>query len=237
VVEKGGFCGGVIMKKILGLALAGALSVAALPAVAADYPLKAPPPPLWTWTGFYVGVQAGAGWDHTRWTNGAGLTTGDIQGSGGVIGGTLGWNWQNGPWVFGIEGDLSWTNLNAVSAAAACVITCTTRVDWLGTLRARLGHTNGPLLFYITGGGAWAGEKNTLVAGGVAQTVNDTASGWAAGAGLEGMLGGGWSLKGEYLYVALGSALACGLPVCGPTNVNADYLRIHLVRAGVNYKF
>src|ERR1700730_5028565 len=144
------------MKKILGLALAGALSVAALPAVAADYPLKAPPPPIWTWTGFYLGVEAGGGWDHQRWTNTIGVTTQDFQGTGGLAGVTLGYNWQapGSPWVIGVEGDWSWTSFKG-QTAATCGTTCVERVNWLATLRGRLGHANGPLLFYVTGGAAF----------------------------------------------------------------------------------
>jgi outer membrane immunogenic protein len=225
------------MKKLLGLALAGALSVAALPAVAADYPVKAPPPPIWTWSGFYVGVNAGAGWDHTRFDafTPAGVflsTTGDIQGSGGVLGGTLGWNWQapGSPWVLGIEGDFDWTNLRTT----ALCLTCYTRVNWLATIRGRVGHANGPLLFYLTGGVAFAGERNF-------QPTNfdftDTVTGWAAGGGLEGALGGNWSLKAEYIYAAFGPSSRAPLAFSPPNVTEAHYLRIHVLRAGVNYKF
>lgn len=227
------------MKKFLGLALAGALSVAALPAVAADYPVKAPPPPLWTWTGFYVGVSAGAGWSHQDWSNvpnGGGLNTGNFVGSGGVIGFDLGYNWQvpGTPWVFGVEGDINWTNLTGTTAVPGCsaAFNCTTKLDWFGTVRGRFGHTNGPLLFYITGG--WAGgELNHTFAG---SNVTDNANGWAAGGGLEGALGGGWLLRAEYLYIDLGSTLACGLPTCAP-NVTNLYYRAHIARAGINYKY
>ena len=220
------------MKKFLGLALAGALSVAALPAVAADYPLKAPPPPIWTWTGFYIGVQAGATWSHTRWTNAAGVTSADFQGDGGIFGGTVGWNWQGpgSPWVAGIEGDWSWTGNKATTAPAACPI-CIQKINWLATVRGRLGHANGPLLFYVTGGVAFARFSPTIP--GVAGFVDYNDTGWTAGAGLEGALGGGWSLKAEYLYVDFAQS-----PVFfAPTAIVANYNHIHVLRAGINYKF
>lgn len=221
------------MKKILGLALAGALSVAALPAVAADYPLKAPPPPIWTWTGFYVGINAGAGWIHTRQdASPVPGTTGDIQGSGGVIGGTLGWNWQNGPWVFGIEGDWDWTNLRA--NGGACVPACNTNVNWLATVRGRFGHAMGPLLFFVTGGVAFADTSYNQVGN---FNYSDTQTGWTVGAGIEGALGGGWSLKADYLYVDLGNSTTSPLAFAPGNVTHAAYLRAHLLRGGVNYKF
>jgi len=227
------------MKKFLGLALAGALSVAALPAVAADYPLKAAPPPIWTWTGFYVGVQAGAGWQHTQY-NFTFASTGNVVGTGGEVGGTLGWNWQvpGTPWLFGIEGDWSWTGME--QRGTALCPGCTQRVNWLATARGRIGHINGPLLFYVTGGAAWAEihNFNFLPAFINSANITTTVSGFTVGAGLEGALGGGWSLKGEYLFVSLGQANECVVAACGaPPNIFTDYTRLHIVRAGVNYKF
>lgn len=217
------------MKKILGLALAGALSAAALPAVAADYPLKAPPPPIWTWTGFYVGVQAGGGWGSTQ-TLFLGIpATGQFQGSGGVAGGTLGANWQSPgtPWVFGIEGDFSWSSIKPTVAFLG--LPASNQMDWFATVRGRLGYANGPLLFYVTGGVAFA-QFNPILTAVFNLNYNDT--GWAVGGGLEGALGGGWSLKAEYLYLDFG-----GSPTFFFGLLNQGYYYAHIVRAGINYKF
>ncbi|HEV1999827.1 MAG TPA: outer membrane beta-barrel protein [Xanthobacteraceae bacterium] len=233
------------MRKFLGLALAGALSVAALPAVAADYPLKAAPPPIWTWTGFYVGVQAGGGWMIDRWKNTTtGIVSENMVGSGGLIGGTLGWNWQapGSPWVIGIEGDWAWTNIHSNSLSATifgCPSGCNTNIDWLATVRGRIGHANGPLLFYVTGGVAFAAIHawHLPLAGGFIADATPTETGWAVGAGLEGVLGGGWSLKAEYLYVAFGQTGQVGTAGFGTSVDVVDYVRAHILRAGVNYRF
>ena len=217
------------MKKFLGLALAGALSVAALPAVAADYPLKAPPPPIWTWTGFYVGVQAGAGWGSTQTLLFGFPVTGQYQGIGGVAGGTLGANWQapGSPWVFGIEGDFSWSGIKPTFSFVG--FTASNQMDWFATVRGRLGHANGPLLFYVTGGVVFA-QFNPILPFVFNLNYNDT--GWTVGAGLEGALGGGWSLKAEYLYLDFGAS-----PAFFFAAFNQAYYQAHIVRAGVNYKF
>jgi outer membrane immunogenic protein len=222
------------MKKILGLALAGALSVAALPAVAADYPLKAPPPPIWTWTGFYVGVSAGAGWMNGNFV----VPTSPISGTGGLVGGTIGANWQmpGSPWVLGIEGDFSWTNL--IGTATGCGPNCTIRPHWLATARGRFGHAMGPLLFYVTGGAAFANFTNSCGAPGCA--TNASATGWTGGGGLEGALGGGWSLKAEYLYVRFDTNMNLCAPAgacAGPPFNIINWNTVQLLRAGLNYKF
>jgi outer membrane immunogenic protein len=229
------------MKKLLGLALAGALSVAVLPAVAADYAVKAPPPPIWTWTGFYIGVQAGAGWGRTEWDRNPG-PSGTWIGTGGTVGGTIGANWQapGSPWVLGIEGDWSWSNISPGSSAfagfASCTgagIQCQTRADWIATIRGRIGHANGPLLFYLTGGAAFASLHSFTNPASVITGVTSTETGWAVGGGLEGMLGGGWSLKAEYIYVHFGNFGQ----IYVPTNITGDWWAAHILRAGVNYKF
>jgi outer membrane immunogenic protein len=225
------------MKKILGLTLAGALSVAALPAVAADYPMKAPPPPIWTWTGFYVGVSAGAGWLASHIFN----NSGNYIGTGGAAGVTVGWNWQapGSPWVLGIEGDWLWSNMNAAVGIPTCGPNCVTNTKWLGTIRGRFGHATGPLLFYLTGGVAF-GSFQWGQPPGYFNRISDT--GWTMGAGIEGALGGNWTWKAEYLYLAFeqDKVLAQIIPPGCPSPPGfscGDYNRIHLLRGGVNYKF
>src|SRR5687768_13115337 len=82
---------------------------------AADLPgrYRQPPPqqaqifaPMYNWTGFYVGINGGGAWGESSWTS-----TGNFDVSGGLFGATIGYNWQQGPWVFGLEGDLDWSNI------------------------------------------------------------------------------------------------------------------------------
>jgi outer membrane immunogenic protein len=224
------------MKKILGLALAGALSVAALPAVAADYALKAPPPPIWTWTGFYVGV-AGGGVTSGTWTHAPGFPAESGGMDGGIFGGTIGWNWQNGIWVFGFEGDWSWTNFKGRAGCGA--VTCGPNGEWLATARTRLGVASlGSTMFYITGGVAWASIHSHYDAP-ANQDQAASVSGWTVGGGGEFMVAPNWTFKGEVLWVDLNRAsypggLAGGGIVVAPTTITSNFF---VFRGGVNFKF
>jgi outer membrane immunogenic protein len=172
------------MKRVAIALLAGVAAVAGLghSASAADMAVRAAPAPVYapTWTGFYVGVHAGAAWQSTpnwRFTdpNGALLTTNlhDSSSLGAVGGVQGGYNWQFAPaWVVGVEGDVSWASLsdhrtsNVLNAAgvSAATLQMTANTEWLASIRGKLGFTGwlNNTMLYVTGGGAWAGvEYNT----------------------------------------------------------------------------
>jgi outer membrane immunogenic protein len=225
------------MKRFLSCASAVAFVFAAQAASAADRPVpayKAPPAvlaPIFNWSGFYVGLSGGGTWGSARWRVPT-FATAWQNGSGAILGGTVGYNWQapGSAFVFGVEGDLSWSNLR-MAPIPTCGGPCSTELDWLGTLRARGGVAFGAMLLYLTGGLAVGHETNSVTIA----TVSDTKAGWTFGGGLEVMLGAHWTAKGEYLYVRIDNALACTAAVCIITNV-AD-LRAHVARLGLNYKF
>jgi outer membrane immunogenic protein len=182
--------------------------------------------PVFTWTGFYLGLNGGGGWGQSSWDR-----TGSLDMSGGVIGGTVGFNWQTGQVVLGIEGDVDWSGVSGTTSTL-CPAGCMTRNDWLGTVRGRVGYAFDRFLPYITGGLA-AGDIRATTPGFAGAT--QTNLGWTIGAGMEVAIAGNWSAKAEYLHVDLGSfncGLGCGLVT--PDNVS---FRANLVRGGVNYKF
>jgi outer membrane immunogenic protein len=168
------------------IGIAAILALLATPALGADMPLKAPPPPPPppTWTGCYLGGNAGGAWSatHDTWTNiveGAGgfaagaatvlpaAANATINSSGFIGGGQFGCNNQTGQFVLGLEADLDWDSLKttraATSAAGAAIvpgaITESVQNNWLSTFRARAGVANGAWLFYVTGGGAIADAR------------------------------------------------------------------------------
>jgi outer membrane immunogenic protein len=125
---------------------------------------------------------------------------------------------------------------------------------WFATARGRIGVAAGPALFYLTGGGAWttvgttASQTNsiTTIAGTTFFTgsgsFSNQKSGWAAGTGVEGALGGNWTAKVEYLYLDFGSishvypaALATNL--ADPNIHISTRVRDNVFRAGLNYHF
>jgi outer membrane immunogenic protein len=211
----------------------GLLALAALPASAADLPRAATPyrapayVAQYNWTGFYLGINGGGGWGDSDW-NGFGLGN---KPSGGMIGGTAGYNWQapGSPWVFGLEGDIDWTNLK--DSAACGALNCQTKNNWLGTVRGRVGYAWDRFMPYVTGGLAFGDvEANrTGLAG-----SSDTNAGWTIGVGIEGVIAGNWTAKLEYLYADLGDT-TCNAASCGvATNVD---LNVNILRAGLNYRF
>jgi outer membrane immunogenic protein len=225
------------MKKLLAGCLAAGAILAAQCAVAADLsvaPLyKAPPaPPQFTqaynWTGLYFGVNGGGGWGRSWWSGNA---TG-VNVSGGLLGGTAGYNWQTGNVVLGAEGDVDWARLQGNTVSTLCPNGCSTSETWLSTVRGRLGYSFDRVLPYVTGGLA-VGDIRAAVPGLAGGST--TNAGWTVGAGLEVALPGNWSAKAEYLHVDLGH-LNCGTG-CGTLPTDNVSVRDNVFRAGLNYRF
>jgi outer membrane immunogenic protein len=217
--------------------LAGALGLAAVtPGLAADLPrpaYKAPiytaPAPAFSWSGFYVGVNAGYGWGKVDLSNIAG--TGSVSTKGGLIGGTLGYNMQAGVWVWGLEGDIDYSWVKGSDNTGICAGGCDGKTTWLGTARGRLGYAIDRWLPYLTGGAAF-GDVKVGPTGGT--MVSKDQFGWTLGAGLEYAFLGPWSAKIEYFYVDLGK-FTCDAASCGVAT-DIKY-KESLVRAGLNYRF
>ena len=167
---------------------------------------------LYSWAGLYLGANVGYAWgsvDHSP-----------TKPSGFVGGAQVGYNWQTGPWVFGVEGDIQATGADDTFAPWKF------SNPWFGTVRGRAGYALSNILFYGTGGLAFGdlrGETFGL-------SESHTTAGWTAGAGAEFGFASNWSAKVEYLYVDLANS---NFTIPGMSN---GY-RFGLVRAGVNYHF
>jgi len=224
------------MKKLL-LASVGVLALGVASASAADIARRrAPPPPapvvtpVYNWTGFYVGINGGGGFGRSSLSNTRGTTAFNVDG--GLVGGTLGYNYQINRLVLGLEGDIDWADINGNTSNGICTgITCSTKNDWLATVRGRVGYAFDRFMPYVTGGAAF-GDVKTSMTGFSGQT--NTQTGWTAGGGLEFAINGPWTAKVEYLYVDLGGD-TCPAANCGlSTNTN---FHTNIVRAGLNYRF
>jgi outer membrane immunogenic protein len=191
--------------------------------------------PRWNWSGYYVGVTAGYANTAVRWTDEFGGTTGNFYGPGTAAGITGGHNWQSGRWVYGVEGDLSWTNIFADSDDTNCFpFACQTKLNSFATLRGRLGYLVSPdLLVYATAG---------IITGKLHQgnflfgTATHTATGGVFGLGLERRIAPQWTLKGEYVFAPLKGGQTCDVVVCGVV-VENDKFDLHLFRIGLNRHF
>jgi len=214
----------------IGIAVA-ALLMAPIVAQAADIPrtYKAPAytaPAYSNWTGFYVGANVGYGFGKSNWD----VPAVSPSPKGVLAGLTLGYNYQTGLWLWGVEGDIDYSGMKGSTACGAG--SCETKNTWLGTARARLGYAGwNNWLPYITGGAAFGDIKATNSAIG---SADKTKVGWTAGVGVEYAMWANWSVKLEYLYVDLGK-FDCGI-ACGAVSDNVSF-KANMVRAGLNYRF
>jgi outer membrane immunogenic protein len=154
-----------------------------------------------------------------------------------LAGGTFGLNMQASDFVFGVEADGDWTNLNGNgSSAGYCTagVTCQTKSPIFGTLRARFGYAFGRVLVYGTGGVADAEVR----AGFNPPATFDYADnfGLTGGAGIEVAFADNWTAKVEYLYAGLGT-MTCSAANCGTSAPVTVSLSENIVRVGINYKF
>jgi outer membrane immunogenic protein len=219
---------GMIRKALV--AAVGLVAFGIAPALAADLAArtytKAPPlAPVNNWSGFYIGAMGGYAKEDT---SGVGAL------SGGFGGGTVGYNWQMGALVLGVEADGAWADVGA-SAGVPGLLTLSDKIDSLGTVRGRVGYAINQVLLYGTGGFAWADNKASVSVLGVNFSDSKVHTGWTAGAGVEVMFAPKWSVKAEYLYRSFSgqtyftNVIPGGVPT-GTLNVNSG-------QVGVNYHF
>jgi outer membrane immunogenic protein len=278
--------GPYMLKKLL---ITAAVLVLPVGAYAADLPRKAPAyapaPAPYNWTGFYIGGNVGYSWstlsNSLSVANGTpgyfavGAIPGVVtSGSGGLddnsfTGGLqLGYNVQSGQFVYGLEGDINWMRQDAsyggtflyTTSGTPYNLTVSSSIDWLATIRGRLGMTvgsTGSTLLYVTGGlalteikfnQAFSEPPFTSAPNGTPQSasISNVKAGWTVGGGVETMLGGNWSAKAEYLFAQFdpgsvsGSFTGLGAGGAGSaaTITNSlSHLNISVARVGLNYKF
>jgi outer membrane immunogenic protein len=216
-----------------------ALAALTLAAQAADLPsrkeapLYVPPPPVFTWSGVYIGGQIGYefGRDFAFIPGGAGPGVG--YSPTGVIGGAhIGYNWQMAQFVFGLEGDVNGAAYRGTGVGLAGT-TLSQRIPVDGSVRGRLGYAFDRVLLYATGGAAFAAIQDTyLTAPGAFASQSRSRVGWTVGGGLEYAVTNNWSIRAEYRYTDYGryTDTPFGVPVINhPTD--------HRVMAGFSYKF
>jgi outer membrane immunogenic protein len=258
------------------IAAAAALLIASTVAgSAADLAVKAPyaaPAPIWSWTGFYIGGHVGGGWGTTETTlTGATITPpggpaataafgfpfAQNSTSGFLGGGQVGYNWQSGWAVFGVQADIAGLD---VKGTTPCIVllSCTTKSDWLATATGRIGAVVADRgLVYVKGGAAWLNSTNSVnlpnlgaAGGGIINgqelTSKETTTwGWTVGLGVEYMIAPNWTAFIEYDYMdfdkkneAFNLNLAALGVGAGAITVNADLKnKLSIAKVGVNYRF
>jgi outer membrane immunogenic protein len=204
------------------------------------------------------------------------FTSGGSSNLDGVVGGgQIGYNWQVQNWVWGFEADIQGTDEKGSRGFTCPIGTCTPstappvggigffpipgaavavalsqKIDWFGTVRARAGVLVSPrVLLYATGGLAYGEVDSSETIGALSGfSSNNTNVGWTVGAGVEGVIGGNWTAKLEYLYVDLGrtsGSFATTIPAFGAglvpsgtlTSSYSSRITDNVLRVGLNYKF
>ena len=243
------------MKKMVLVASALVLGTAA--ASAADLSpryYKAPPPmvaAMYDWSGFCAGVNGGWGTSHNCWTRTATLGVGIARAaegchdsSGGTVGGQLGYRWQAGPWVFGLEAQGNWADFSGsnVSLLFGGLATNRTRIDAFGLFTGQVGYAWNNVLGYVKGGAAVTDNRYDGLAtltGTVTDRARDTRWGATVGAGIEYGFAPHWSAALEYDHLFMGTNNYAMTSVA--TGVNTRNVDVRedadLVTVRVNYRF
>ncbi len=217
------------------LAGAAALSLGFVSAAQAADPIIYEQPPvmlpaaMYDWSGFYAGVTGGYATGDADFgfvtTGPATFASVDIDGW--FLGGVAGYNVQSGNWVYGIEGDITWANIDGFTPAGA---DGDTEIDWMGSLRGRVGYAFDNILPYVTAGVAFA--HNDLTVGGGFGSDSNTHFGWTAGLGVEIGVTEQLSASLEYRYTDFSSE-TYDFP---GLSVEADG-HLHTVGAALKWRF
>jgi outer membrane immunogenic protein len=200
------------MKKLLIASIAAAAFCGA-PALAADMPVKAPPPAApFNWAGFYVGGYVGGVWGNTHVRRLDGSSTFnpiDADPNGVGLGGLVGYNIQNGLTVFGLEGDAGWLNAKATdNQFSAGNLTVPVKIDFEGRVRGRIGYAIDRMLPFIAGGVSFGHERVTLNSPGFSTpSVSKDHTGWNIGGGLDYAFQNNWIGRIEYIYDAFSNPI------------------------------
>jgi outer membrane immunogenic protein len=198
-----------------------------------------------TWNGVYAGVNGGYGVGNavegTVYQDAGNYSSASITPSGGFGGGQVGFNWQSGGFVAGVEADFQAGGLTGAATTpltAGNTATVDSSLDWFGSVRGRVGYSFGSTLLYGTGGFAFGGvhDQFKVSSSSKAYDSNSTATGYVAGAGLEYAFNSSWSAKAEYQYIDLGTNTVKETIGSGPAyGAGAFDHTYNTVSVGLNY--
>lgn len=236
------------MKTLLRAAVAAIALSSAGNSVAADLRGKGvlPPAPelptFYDWRGIYLGGQVGYSWGSDRsseFTSAGRLPLGrsfDYSPSSFIGGARLGFNYQLGAIVVGVEGDIE--GMNAAEGKGDLGGTVRVRQDWQGSVRARLGYSLDRLMVYATGGVAFTKLEYAYVSplAGLTETSNTSRTGWTVGGGVDYALTDSLILGLDYRYTDYGRFDHVGIGAYLGRTVEHEP-SAHAVRASLAYKF
>jgi outer membrane immunogenic protein len=246
------------MKKIL--FTAATLAALSAPALAADLPSRAVAPApapvmvyVYDWTGFYIGGNGGYGQNRACWGNiNVGAVVLGSEGcntkSGGMVGGQVGYRWQFGGAVVGVEAEYDWANMRATVPSQLAIFnpgvyggwTDNSKVNGVALFTGQIGYAWNAALLYVKGGAALVNNNSWIAnsAGSSVVSASSTKFGGTIGVGFEYGFTPNWSARIEYDYLMMGSANNFySLPAGAAALTNTISQNINMVTVGVNYKF
>lgn len=244
---EGVLCASVLASSLLGMSVAADAADIRAPVYKAP-PVVAPPP--FSWTGFYIGANVGAGWNQGTVTDslfGASFT--NDSNAVFVGGGQIGINYQINNFVFGVEGDFDWPANNNNSGGGTVIRGDTFQVTsnnrWITTLAGRAGIAADRWLFYFKGGGGWVGNSgftvtNVTTGTSVTSSGGNSNSGWLLGGGVEWAFADNWSVRAEYDFLGLSNrslAVPATVPVIGGDVLTLHDRDVQMLTVGINYRF
>lgn len=225
---------------------------AAAPAGAADLAArpytKAPPmvAAVYDWTGFYIGVNGGWGSSRNSWDSVAPNLLVGPEGShdatGGTVGGQVGYRWQAGTFVFGLEAQGNWADFSGSNQSQIFALRNHTNVDAFGLFTGQIGYAVNNVLLYVKGGAAVTANTyriNTLGGALAGVTGDDTRWGGTIGAGLEYAFAPNWSVGVEYNHLFMQDKTYSFTNATTGAFFGNDRIRqdVDLVTARLNYRF
>jgi len=236
------------MKKLLLLTASLIALGATAPASAADLaarPYTKAPPMLeaaYNWSGFYVGLNGGGGTSHKCWDLVGGVSEGCHDATGGTVGGQVGYRWQTGPVVFGVEAQGNWADFTGDNISQVFGGDRNhTKIDAFGLFTGQVGYSWNNALLYVKGGAAVVDDKYTILdaaGGGLLASASETRWGGVVGVGVEYGFAPNWSAGVEYDHMFLGTQTNNFItPVGGPAGADNIRQDVDLFTARVNYKF
>jgi outer membrane immunogenic protein len=197
------------------------------------------------WTGLFIGAEGGQGWGTDQlFFPGPLSRTSRFDTSGGSAGATIGYHFQLpvSNWVFGIEGNLDWTDIKGTTPCPVATFSCSTKLDGLATGTGRIGYAWSNFLVYGKGGFAWGRDRawGTSATGVVVErTAQVDRIGYVVGAGIEYMFAPNWAAKLEYNHIKFDSTTVAARTPGGTfiENIELSGRSLDMVKGGVNYHF
>jgi len=208
------------------------------------------PPPVFNWTGFYIGGNVGVAWTQGDLSDSFGNSFSNAQTAVFTGGGQIGGNFQINWLVVGVEADFDWlannnNSSNAVTIPNIGALQVSANDRWITTLAARVGVAANNWLFYAKGGGGWVGVNeftltNVPTGTSISFSNSNTNSGWLAGAGIEWGFAPNWTARIEYDFLSLNNqtfTVPAGAPFLAGDVITTTNRDVQTLTVGLNYLF